>query len=94
VLAWHRASGSLRPQPYRVGIRRRGGLGRHHALPGRLPGAVPHLEPFRAVYDADLIAASELAPRLGWACRAVNGHVRGEDKATRARLRMFLDGRA
>jgi hypothetical protein len=51
-------------------------------------------EPFRAVYDADLIAASELAPRLGWACRAVNGHVRGEDKATRARLRMFLDGRA
>jgi hypothetical protein len=88
VLAWHRASGSLRPQPYRVGIRRRGGLGRHHALPGRLPGAVP------PVYDADLIAASELAPRLGWACRAVNGHVRGEDKATRARLRMFLDGRA
>jgi hypothetical protein len=53
-----------------------------------------YLEPFRAVYDADLIAASELAPRLGWACRAVNGHVRGEDKATRARLRMFLDGRA
>jgi hypothetical protein len=46
------------------------------------------------VYDADLIAASELAPRLGWACRAVNGHVRGEDKATRARLRLFLDGRA
>ena len=23
-----------------------------------------YLEPFRAVYDADLIAASELAPRL------------------------------
>jgi hypothetical protein len=53
-----------------------------------------YLDPFGAVYDADLIAASELAPRLGWACRAVNGHVRGEDKAARARLRMFLDGRA
>jgi hypothetical protein len=53
-----------------------------------------YLEPFRAVYDAVLIAASELAPRLGWACRAVNGHVRGEDKAARARLRMFLDGRS
>ena len=53
-----------------------------------------YLEPFRAVYDGDLVAATELALRLGWASRAVNGHVPGEDEATRARLRMFLDGRA
>ena len=53
-----------------------------------------YLAPFRASYDVDLVAASELALRLGWACRAVNGHVPGEDEATRARLRMFLDGRA
>jgi len=40
-------------------------------------------------------AIERLAVNLtGWACRAVNGHVPGEDKATSARLRMFVDGRA
>jgi Phosphotransferase enzyme family len=52
-----------------------------------------YLEPFAERYDGDLVAATELALPLGWACRAVNGHVPGEDKATQARLRMFLDGR-
>ena len=52
-----------------------------------------YLEPFAERYDVDLVAASEIAVRLGWACRAVNGHVPGEDKATLTRLRMFLDGR-
>ena len=52
-----------------------------------------YLAPFAERYDGDLVAATELAVRLGWACRAVNGHVPGEDKATRARLLMFLDGR-
>ena len=53
-----------------------------------------YLAPFADRYDADLVGASEIAVRLGWACRAVNGHVPGEDKATSARLRMFVDGRA
>jgi hypothetical protein len=52
-----------------------------------------YLRPFAERYDADLVAATETALRLGWVCRAVNGHVPGEDKATQARLRMFLDGR-
>jgi hypothetical protein len=30
--------------------------------------------------------------RLGWACRAVNGHVPGDERGTVTRLRMFLDG--
>lgn len=53
-----------------------------------------YLAPFADRYDADLVGASEIAVRLGWACRAVNGHVPGEEKATSARLRMFVDGRA
>jgi hypothetical protein len=52
-----------------------------------------YLAPFRERYDGDLDAACALAMRLGWACRVVNGHVPGEDGATRARLGMFLDGR-
>ncbi len=52
-----------------------------------------YLEPFTDRYDVDLNAAVELARRLGWAARAVNGHVPGEDDAG-PRLRMFLDGRA
>jgi hypothetical protein len=44
-------------------------------------------------YDADLVSACRLAMRLGWACRAVNGHVFGDDKQTVARLNMFLSGR-
>jgi len=57
--------------------------------------------PFREAYlapwvervDGDLVAACDVALRLGWAARAVNGHVPGEEGATQARLRMFLDGR-
>jgi hypothetical protein len=53
-----------------------------------------YLEPFlRAGGGADLSRAVEIALRLGWACRAVNGHVEGDLDRTRTRLRMFLDGR-
>lgn len=52
-----------------------------------------YLKPFAERYDADLVAAATLATRLGWACRAVNGHVPGDNKQTVTRLRMFLDGR-
>ena len=51
-----------------------------------------YLAPFRSVYDGDLDAEAVVARRLGWACRVVNGHVPGEDAATRARLGMFLAG--
>jgi aminoglycoside phosphotransferase (APT) family kinase protein len=61
------------------------------------------VEPFRSAYlapfeqvsgTADLRAASETAMRLGWICRAVNGHFSGSEAAdTHVRLRMFLDGR-
>jgi hypothetical protein len=33
------------------------------------------------------------ALRLGWVCRAVNGHLPGQPEQTRTRLRMFADGR-
>jgi hypothetical protein len=57
--------------------------------------------PFRDAYltaftghdPGDLIAAARIATRLGWACRAVNGHVPGDDERTVTRLRMFVDGR-
>ncbi|HMJ00511.1 MAG TPA: phosphotransferase [Gaiellaceae bacterium] len=54
-----------------------------------------YLAPFtRIAKSADLEPASEIAMRLGWVCRAVNGHLAGEETAdTQARLRMFLDGR-
>ncbi|MBA2336581.1 MAG: hypothetical protein H0V96_02285 [Acidimicrobiia bacterium] len=52
-----------------------------------------YLAPYAARYDGDLVAASRTAMRLGWACRAVNGHVPGDDKQTFTRLRMLLDGR-
>ncbi|HYO32725.1 MAG TPA: hypothetical protein VES21_07740 [Nocardioidaceae bacterium] len=52
-----------------------------------------YLAPFSEAYGGDMVKASDLAVRLGWACRAVNGHVPGEPEATQARLRMFLDGR-
>jgi hypothetical protein len=38
------------------------------------------------------VAATRLALRLGWVCRAVHGHVPGQDQQTVTRLRMFLDG--
>lgn len=57
------------------------------------------IAPFRDSYLAgfaerepgDLVAAARIALRLGWACRAVNGHVQGDTERTVARLRMFLD---
>lgn len=61
-------------------------------------------EPFPAYRDAylrpwsercpgvDLVALTAPALRLGWACRAVNGHVPGDERSTLTRLRMFLDG--
>jgi hypothetical protein len=54
-----------------------------------------YLAPYAAVHDVEqLRAAMALSMRLGWACRAANGHVPGpEARATWTRLRMFLDGR-
>jgi hypothetical protein len=52
-----------------------------------------YLAPFAQRYDADLVEAATVATRLGWACRAVNGHIPGDDQSTRNRLAMFLDGR-
>ncbi len=52
-----------------------------------------YLAPFRERYDGDLAEAARLALRLGWACRAVNGHVPGDPAATVNRLKMFVDGR-
>ena len=53
-----------------------------------------YLQPFvRAVPAVDLVAAATQAMRLGWVCRAVNGHVEGQLEQTRARLRMFADGK-
>ena len=34
-----------------------------------------YLAPAAERFDGDLVAATEVAMRLGWACRAVNGHV-------------------
>jgi len=52
-----------------------------------------YLAPYAAAYPhVDLVAAARTAIRLGWAARAVNGHVPGDDDHTNTRLRMFLDG--
>lgn len=49
-----------------------------------------YLGPWRAAYpDVDHEAAVALALPLGWACRVVNGHVQGDDRATLARLGML-----
>ncbi len=55
-----------------------------------------YLAPFAGDRTGDeLRAACALALRLGWVCRAVNGHVPGRDAIpTWTRLRMFLDGHA
>lgn len=56
------------------------------------------LAPFRDAYlgrferDGDLVQACTVALRLGWVCRAVNGHFPGQPEQTRTRLRMFADG--
>jgi hypothetical protein len=52
-----------------------------------------YLAPFAETYAGDLARAVDLALRLGWVCRAVNGHVPGQEDQTHTRLRMFLDGR-
>jgi aminoglycoside phosphotransferase (APT) family kinase protein len=52
-----------------------------------------YLAPYAERYDGDLVAAARLATRLGWACRAVNGHLVTDEGHTLTRLRMFLDGR-
>lgn len=49
-----------------------------------------YLEPFSRRCSGDLVRASTVARRLGWVCRAVNGHVPGDDEKTLTRLRMFL----
>jgi hypothetical protein len=53
-----------------------------------------YLAPFAAGREmGGLLEAFGLALRLGWVCRAVNGHTPGVDAGpTRTRLRMFLDG--
>ena len=52
-----------------------------------------YLAPFATAYpDVDLVAAVDPALRLGWVCRAVNGHPLGGTERTMTRLRMFLDG--
>ena len=53
-----------------------------------------YLAPYAERYDGDLLAAARVATRLGWACRAVNGHVPSDVEHTLTRLRMFVDGRA
>lgn len=53
-----------------------------------------YLAPWAArLPGVDLAAAVGPALRLGWAVRAVNGHVPGDVGQTVTRLRMFLDGR-
>jgi hypothetical protein len=53
-----------------------------------------YLRPFaRLAGEAELAAACQIATRLGWVCRAVNGHLTGSEPAeTHTRLRMYLDG--
>ena len=53
-----------------------------------------YLVPFANGRDPrDLLTAFDVAVRLGWVCRAVNGHLPGiEAASTWIRLRMFLDG--
>jgi Phosphotransferase enzyme family len=54
-----------------------------------------YLAPFAGHDGKDIVVAATLARRLGWLCRAVNGHQDDteEDESTLVRLRMFLDGR-
>ncbi|MEV7630451.1 phosphotransferase [Actinoplanes sp. NPDC089786] len=54
------------------------------------PFLAAYLKPFGG---DDLVPATDIAMRLGWVCRAINGRVPGDDASTMTRLRMFLDGR-
>jgi hypothetical protein len=51
-----------------------------------------YLAPFEEEYGDGLAPAVDIALRLGWVCRAVNGHVPGDDDHTLTRLAMFVDG--
>jgi hypothetical protein len=53
-----------------------------------------YLQPFERDFgDRDLVAASELALRLGWICRAINGRQGGTGvEHTLTRLKMYLRG--
>lgn len=57
------------------------------------PHLAAYLGPYRERYGGDLREAARLAMRLGWVCRAVNGHLPQDPEHTRVRLTMFLDGR-
>lgn len=58
------------------------------------PYLAAYLRPFEERYDrTDLREAAAVAMRLGWVCRAVNGHLPQDPGQTHTRLRMFLDGR-
>ncbi|WP_404390390.1 phosphotransferase [Humibacillus xanthopallidus] len=54
------------------------------------------LGPYEAAYPnlshAELVEAARLATRLGWAARAVNGHLSVDEQSTLRRLEMFVDG--
>jgi hypothetical protein len=55
-----------------------------------------YLRPYAERYpltNAELREAVTLAMRLGWICRAVNGHLPQDPGQTHTRLRMFLEGR-
>lgn len=57
------------------------------------PHLAAYLRPYEERYAGDLREAARLAMRLGWVCRAVNGHLPHDPGQTHTRLRMFLDGR-
>ena len=60
------------------------------------PYLAAYLRPYAERYpltEADLREAAAVAMRLGWICRAVNGHLPQDPGQTHTRLRMFLDGR-
>ncbi len=57
------------------------------------PHLAAYLRPYEERYDrTDLREAVPVAIRLGWVCRAVNGHLPQDPGSTHTRLRMFLDG--
>jgi hypothetical protein len=57
--------------------------------------AAPYLAAYLEPYGGpELAEAAALATRLGWICRAVNGHVPGELEPTLRRLAMFERGTA
>jgi hypothetical protein len=60
------------------------------------PHLTAYLGPYADHYGRDLDELREvarLAMRLGWVCRAVNGHLPQDPGSTHTRLKMFLDGK-